>query len=149
MNKTRIMGLMLAAGTGVGGFFIGRHAPQVALQETAVNDVQQAGVFFRLAQREPQPRPRERWVGEGMGYLESAVSPFYSLGIPQMATVAPAVSQAAYDVASHKASSQDRRLLTLFQREFLTQLEAGPPGPVPIATLKNDVVKLQATAAGQ
>ena len=148
MNKTRIMGLMLAAGTGVGGFFIGRHAPQVALQETAVNDVQQAGVFFRLAQREPQQRPRERWAGEGMGYLESAVPP-YSLGIPQMATVASAVSQAEYDVASHKASSQDRRLLTLFQREFLTQLEAGPRGPVPIATLKNDVVKLQATAAGQ
>ncbi len=143
-----IVALVLAAG--VTGFFVGRHGPQVALQATARSDVEQAAMLFHLAYSQPRTPFGPVWTSQGMGYLEASMTPFYSLGVPQINGVAPVMEQAVNHVlVTHKASAMDRRLVALFEREFYTQPQEGAPGTVSMAVLKQDLDNLLAVASGK
>ncbi len=146
MNKAWIAALVLAAG--VAGFFVGRHGPQVALQATARSDAEQAAMLFHLVYAQPRTPFGPLWTSQGMGYLESSMTPFYSLGVPDINAAAPAIEQAANAVlVNHKASAKERRLFALFERQFYTQPQEGTPGTVSLSVMKHDIAVLLAVAS--
>lgn len=148
MKKAWVVALVMAVG--VAGFFIGRHGPRAALQATARSDAEQAALLFHLAYAQPQASSGPLWTSQGMGYLESSMTPFYSLGVPKINTAAPSVEQAANAVlVTHQASTRERRLFALFEREFYTQPQEGTPGTVSLGVMKKDIAKLVLVAAGK
>ncbi|NMP23950.1 hypothetical protein [Sulfobacillus harzensis] len=150
MKRMWVTGIFLLAVGVAAGFLWGRYAPQSGLRAAGDTDIEQAAWYFHTARHEPAPSPRARWTSEGMGYLRASVQPLTSLGVPRMQGMATAVNQAAYDVlVTHKATPQEHRLFTLFQREFYSKLSTYGTGPIPTAKLKQAAASVESAVSGR